>query len=143
METWDLHARTGTLESGRLARHKALVRRYVEEVWHRQRLSKVRELIAPTFVYHSPLTQRAYPGLAGLAEGLAHHQAALPPHRVAIVELIAEGDIVAVRLALSLDEGGTTRGGGPSCTVLAQYRVANGKIADDWGYDGRALAALR
>lgn len=132
----------------RLEHNKAVVRRYVELVWNRQKLSQAREMLAPTYVYHCSATQRDYPGYAGLAEVLSAYSAAIPDHRAEISEMIAEGDKVSLFLKLSGTFRGPYLGIQPtgrriSCSAAGIYRLVDGKIADDWCYDNLAHGLLR
>lgn len=131
------------LQSDGLAQNKALVRRYVEEVWNRRKISKAREMLAPTFVYHCASTQRDYPGFAGLEEVLTRYFDAFPDHRAEIRDMHAERDMVSVRLAVTATFERPFLGFAPTgqtrvVSALVLFRVAGGRIADEWGQDSVA-----
>ncbi|MNY08174.1 SnoaL-like polyketide cyclase [compost metagenome] len=146
--TTGMGASATLLAPERLLQHKALVRRYVEEVWNRQKLSKAREMLAPTYVYHCGATQRDYPGYGGLEEVLTRAQGAFPDRRAEIVELVAEQDLVSVRFKLSATFQGAFLGIRPTgkrlvFSAIGGYRVVDGKIADEWCHDNLAYLLLR
>jgi ketosteroid isomerase-like protein len=59
-----------------------------------------------------------------------------PPINVEILDMIEEGDRVAMRLQLT----GTYHDGEPyERSIVAIYRFDNGRIADDWGISVPAL----
>ena len=76
--------------------HKAIVRRFVEEVQNGGDLAALDELCAPDFVNHS-----VPPGVPPTREGLAQLTAlfrhAFPDGEMAIEDMLAEGDRVATR----------------------------------------------
>jgi len=105
--------------------NKAVVRRFIEEVLNNQNAALVDELLAPDYVNHLvpggreafkqffPMMRSAFPDLK-----IHYH----------IEHLIAEGDRVVVRLTyLYTNAGKEATGSG-----LAEFRLANGKIVEDW-----------
>lgn len=79
-----------------VAENKAIVRRYMDEVWNEGNLGVVDELFATNYVLHDPM-----PGLANNREGLKQRvimmHTAFPDYHLTVEDLIAEGDKVAYR----------------------------------------------
>ena len=103
--------------------HKAIVRRFVEEVQNRGDLAALDELCAPDFVNHS-----APPGVPPTREGLA---------QLAIEEMLAEGDRVVTRKTFR----GTHRGelmGLPATGrrveigLIDIVRLDGGQVVEHW-----------
>jgi len=116
--------------------NKALVRRFVDEVFVAGRMEAVEGLVAPDFVPHSwPGTG---PGPAELNRAMSRVFAGLSDVSMTIEDMIAEGDRVAVRLTAHAVHTGEFMGmpaSGKSYTIpeIHIFRVADGKIAEHWG----------
>ena len=117
-----------------VAKNKALVRRFVEQVLAGGDLGALNALAAPGCVDHA-----APPGQTPCLEAIAHFVvlwcAAFPDLRITIEDLLGEGDRVAVRSTLR----GTHRGeffGLPATdrrvtvTMIELYRLASGQIVE-------------
>jgi len=132
-----------------MAEAKDVVRR-LEEAWAANDLTTVDELLAPDLVSHD-----APPGMPPGREGAkAAHQMAMasfPDRRMAIEDIVGEGDRVAVRTTIR----GTNTGGVPWLGVPANgkaveiesisvYRVAGGRVVEHWGQNdvGRLMIQL-
>lgn len=120
-----------------MADNKETVRK-VEEAWDRGDLDSLDQYFAPDFTPHT-----AVPGMPpGLAGAKAAHQGAVqafPDRHVEIVDLLGDGDSVAVRCRMT----GTNEGGLPWLGIPANgkpvdiewisiYRVDGGRIAEHW-----------
>jgi len=111
--------------------NKAVVRRFIEEILTNQNAALVDELLAPDYVNHMipggregfkqflPMLSSAYPNL-NLHYSVDH--------------LIAEGDYVVARITYHVANAGKEATG----SDLSEYRVANGKIVEDWPPSGTA-----
>jgi steroid delta-isomerase-like uncharacterized protein len=117
--------------------HKALVRRYVDELLNRQRFEEAEQLLAPDFVGHFPGVPGPVRGVAGWKQLFDGFLAAFPDYRETVDDLVADGHRVAARIAF----GGTHRGdliglpptGKPvTVTGMAILRIAGGRIAEQW-----------
>ena len=109
--------------------NKAVVRRFIEEILTNQNPALVDELVAPDYVNHLvpggregfkqflPMLSSAYPNL-NLHYSVDH--------------LIAEGDYVVARITYPVTNAGKEATG----AGLSEYRVANGKIVEDWPPSG-------
>ncbi len=117
--------------------NKALVRRVYDEVINGGNLALIDELFAADFVDHEE-----FPGLAGGREGVKQFftmmRAAFPDLRMAIDDLIAEGDKVVARATMSGTHKGEFMGMEPSgkqfrVSAIDVVRFADGKAIEHWG----------
>ena len=116
--------------------HKAIVRRFVEEVQNRGDLAALDELCAPDFVNHS-----APPGVPPTREGLAQLTAlfrrAFPDGRMAIEDMLAEGDRVVTRKTFRGTHRGELMGLPPTGArveigLIDIVRLDGGKVVEHW-----------
>src|SRR5437763_1246412 len=77
--------------------NKAVVRRYLEEVWNQGRLAAIDELVAPTFVLHDNPYPDDRPGPEGVRQVYAQQSASFPDQHYRIEDIFGEGDKVTVR----------------------------------------------
>ena len=111
--------------------NKAVVRRFVEETLSTMDMALVDELLAPNYVNHM---------IPGGREGFRQFplilRSAFPDFKmeIRIERLIAEGDYVMMRALMRLTNAGKVATG----TGLGEYRLANGKIVEDWPLSGVA-----
>jgi steroid delta-isomerase-like uncharacterized protein len=115
--------------------NKALVRRFIEEIFEEGRAESLDELVAPDFVRHTGLSgdtdrEELRAAMGRVSKGLA--DAAFT-----IEDMIAEGDRVAVRVTASARQVGEFMGippSGRSYTIgeIHIFRVRDGKIAEHW-----------
>jgi steroid delta-isomerase-like uncharacterized protein len=115
--------------------NKALVRRFYEE-WNKQNLSIVEELVAPHWVCHGTLPGFS-PDRAGGKQMLTALWTAFPDARIAVEDLIAEGDKVVFRYTFRATHQGEFMGvpaTGKAVTLTGIYisRFAGGKVVEDW-----------
>ena len=111
--------------------NKAIVRRFIEEVLNKQNAALVDELFAPDYINHMmpggregfkqffPMLRSAYPDLK---------------MELNIERLMAEGDYVMLRATVRVTNAGKEATG----SGLGEYRLANGKIVEDWPLSGSA-----
>jgi predicted ester cyclase len=115
--------------------NKAIVRRFVDEVFVAGRLESVDDLVAPDFVPHSwPGTG---PGPGELKRAMSRVFAGLSDVTMTIEGMIAEGDLVAVRLTAHAVQSGEFMGLPPSgrdysIPEMHIFRVADGKVVEHW-----------
>ena len=125
--------------------HKALIRRFVEEVWNRQNLSIVDELFAANHVFHAaggPLLDRE-----GHKQMIAHFESAFPDGRTTTEDMIAERDAVAQRWTYTGTHQGAFQGIPPTgkrvrLTGISIWRFEDGKIVQSW-HDLDALGLMQ
>ena len=101
--------------------NKAVVRRFIEEVFVQHDSSNIEELVS-----NESLQQMA-PGTVQ----------AFPDMEMTVEQLISEGDLVAVRVSATGTHKGEFRGIAPTgrrweATASAWYQVRDGKISDFW-----------
>lgn len=124
-----------------------MVLRFIEEALHGHSRERMDELIAAEYVRHMPGGQRIT-GRDPMGQSAAEiGWAACPDWSYEIEVLLAEGELVAVRVTAGgthtrQAEGGPWRGLTPdgtrySTTWTAIYRVRHGKIVEQW-LDGPA-----
>jgi predicted ester cyclase len=119
--------------------NKALVRRYIEEVFNQRNLAAVETFLAPHGIDHT-LPPTLPTDLTGTKTAIAMFLRAVPDLQVTLEDVVAEGDRVAVRYT----SRGTQRGPfGPIPATgrpvqISSYltaRIADGKIVEMWGLD--------
>ncbi len=105
--------------------NKAVVRRFIEEILTNQDAALVDELFAPDYVNHL-----VPGGREGFKQFLPMMRSAFPDLKwdFSVERLIAEGDYVVVRATMHVTNAGKEATG----SGLGEYRVANGKIVEDW-----------
>jgi len=111
--------------------NKAVVRRFIEEVLNNQNFALVDELLAPDYVNHL-----APGGREGFKQFWTMWSSAFPDLKFhsSVEHLIAEGDYVVARITYHFTNAGKEATG----SDLSEYRVANGKIVEDWPPSGTA-----
>jgi steroid delta-isomerase-like uncharacterized protein len=116
--------------------NKQLAQQVWEEVWHQGDLSRIDDLFTPDFVRHDP-GGRVLQGTEQNRQFISGLRAAFPDAHYTTVDQIAEGDKVVVRYRFEGTHLGTFQGVAPtskqvSYTGILIYRVAGGKIAEQW-----------
>jgi len=119
--------------------NKALVRRYID-LLNKNDLP-TEEAIAPlasNMVYHRP-GMPDVTGLTGMKQVVEMFRSAIPDMHGGIDDLVAEGDKVACRWSGDAIHKGDLMGvaaTGKAITLsgIAIYRMANGKIQEEWDY---------
>ena len=116
--------------------NKAIVRRFADEILNEKKLDRADEIMAQDYIDHGAIPGQP-PGLQGSKSKWSMWFAAVPDLRVRSEDMFAEGDRVAVRWTAD----GTQRGnllGIPASgrsfrfTGMSSFRVAAGKIAEQW-----------
>lgn len=96
---------------------------------------RIEKWFTEDFRLHEPGAPSSSTGHEGARRMRARFKSLSPPVRLDILDMIEEGDRVAVRWQLT-----ATYDGKPfEQSILAIYRFANGRIAEDWGIAARAL----
>jgi len=87
------------------------------------------------FRLHEPGALALPVGHAGASQMRARFRTLVPPINLEILDMVEEGDRVAVRWQLT-----ATHDGKPfEQSIMAIYRFEEGRIAEDWGISARAL----
>ncbi len=115
---------------------KAIVRRYIEEVWNNGNLALIDELFAPDWINHTPsIGQTA--GREGLKQLIAGFRAAAPDLHLTINDMIAAGDRVVTRWTAQGTHQGEVLGVPPTGklitgTAIVIDRIVDGRIVEHW-----------
>jgi len=117
--------------------NKAIVRRYVEEVWQKKNVETLEEFYpSPDLVEQEGPAVQELPSLDDAKEYVRQVQAAFPDLSVTIEDMIAEGDRVAVATTWRGTYQGESIGGvsptGESVTLWGNvmWRIVYGKIVE-------------
>ena len=121
--------------------NKTLIRRVFDEALNGGNLSVVDELFAPDFVDNS--TPEQVSGPVGVKDYFHAVRAVFPDMHLSIDDLIAEGDKVVVRTTWRGTHTGPYEGiiptGKPVIRTMIQiFRIANGRIQEEWN-EGEGL----
>ena len=113
------------------AKNKAVMHRVFEEVLSKGNLAIIPELIAPDYVFHSPLGVEIK-GPEGFKQNVIMYRTAFPDIQAKIIDIVAEGDKVAVRYSMTGTFKGEMMGVAPTgkrldTTGTVFIRFAGGK----------------
>ncbi len=125
-----------------LSANKQLVRRLIEEGFNAGNLDAVDELVSPDVVTHSPIILDAPTGADSIRGGIEMIRRSFPDLHVEILDMLAEGDRVAVFMRMSGTNSGDYRRGGAtnrrgSLRAFLIWRVADGRLVESWGLADR------
>jgi predicted SnoaL-like aldol condensation-catalyzing enzyme len=111
--------------------NKAVVRRFIEGSLNTMDNAVVDELFAPDYVNHMMPG-----GREGFKQFFTMMRSAYPDLKIhqSVERLIAEGDYVVARSTYRYSNAGKEITG----SYLSEYRLANGKIVEDWPPSGAA-----
>jgi predicted ester cyclase len=124
-------AKAGT----RAEENKALVLRYVEEVWNEHDLDAIDELVSPGYVNHAASTDEYRRG--GARRTWEWLLSVFPDHHFEVEDAAADGRTVAVRGTMVGSHEGELMSIAPTGKrVAAQqshwFRVEEGKLSEHW-----------
>lgn len=132
-------------------RNKAVVRRWLHEIWNEGRVDVVGELFAASYARHEGNDPNRGPGVVRKLR--EEYAAAFADLRFSEDDLVAEGDRVAIRWTATARHVGPFMGipaTGRTGTVVGMdfFRLEDGKIVESWPcFDAlgmlRQLGALR
>jgi steroid delta-isomerase-like uncharacterized protein len=125
-----------------LEANKDLVRRLVEEGFNKGNLDAVDEIVSPDVITHNPIILDAPSGPDSVRGGIDMIRRAFPDLQVDILDMIAEGNRVAVFMVMSGTNAGDYRRGGAtgkkgSLRAFFIWRVEDGRLAESWGVADR------
>ena len=117
--------------------NKAIIRRFLDELWNKGNLAIVDEVVASNWTGHSNL-----PGMSSSREAaraaVTSTRTAFPDMHVTFDDLIAEEDRVVLRSTTHGTHQGPLVGIPPTgkqvtMSGIAIYRLVDGKIVEQWG----------
>lgn len=117
--------------------NKALLSRYITEVWENADVGALRRFLSPDFERHlSPLAEPL--GIEAQIERLSGLRRAFPDVTIVVEDVVAEGDRVAFRSTMTGTHLGEFAGIPPTGTrftvsLVDIIRVENGLFAEQWG----------
>lgn len=112
-----------------------VVKEYIDRVWNKGDRRALEELTAPFFSYQ--LGGQAPLDRAAMSQFLSATRLAFPDWRVEVLELVAHGELVAVRWRGTVTHEGPFHGIPPTgrrvhVSGMNMYRLAEGRIAEEW-----------
>ena len=116
---------------------KALLRRFVNEVWNGGRLDLIDDLVAPDYVSHVVHTPRLK-NREELKRWIADVRTAFPDVRFTIRDLLVDGNKTIARWTSEASHEGEFLGVPGTgqravCHGITITRFVDGKIAEEWG----------
>ena len=117
--------------------NRDVVKKY-HEVWSNGQVTELDKILAPDFVCHF-INGIEWKGIEGTNNSITSHRKSFPDWKEEIVDMISEGDKVVTRYKSTGTQQGTFNGldsTGKKVTIYETsiYRIANGKIAEQWGF---------
>ncbi len=121
--------------------NKAVVRRFLDELWNRGDFRRIDEIVAPNFVMRDPTGGGSLKGPAAVKKEFETERSNYSGGHFQLDEIIAEGDPVACRTTyrvLSTTPEGTYRDPTRKSTLREMnfFRGSQGRITEEcWVYD--------
>ena len=118
--------------------NKALIVRFVEELFNKGNMGIVGEIFAPDFIEREQLPPGIPDGSEGVKVLTTMLRSASPDYKAQIDDILAEGDKVVIRMTWSGTQKGEfmgvpATGKRVSFGVIDIIRITNGKVAEHWG----------
>ena len=110
--------------------HEQLITRYFEEVWNRGDLDVLDEIIALTYINHTPGAPNPLPGPAGLKPIVAGMRKAFPDINYVIENMVVSDSQVAVHTIMSGTHTGDLFGLAPTFKAVKINQMQIGRIVD-------------
>ena len=125
------------IQKSDLEENREIVRQY-HKVWSDGKLSELDKIIAPDFVCHF-INGIEWKGVEGAKNSIASHRVAFPDWTEEIVDIVSEGAKVVTRYKSTGTHQGEFNGldsSGIKVTIFETsiYRIANGKLVEQWGF---------
>ena len=123
--------------------NKAIVRRFIDEVWNKRDFAVLDELVAPDYTWRNASATAAAHGPQFLKRIVTELWSACPDAAHSIEDMLAEGDRVVTRVVMRGTHQGDLPWGphdsiikptGKKVTVggILISRIADGRIVEDW-----------
>lgn len=113
-----------------IATNKAIIHRLFDEALNQGKLELVDELFNMDFVDHS--TPEQQPGPEGVKDFFIEVCNRFPDIKVAIEDMIAEGNRVVVRTVWRSSMGMGPSASGIKGTLIQIFHLENGRIVEEW-----------
>ena len=118
--------------------NKALIVRFVEELFNRGNMGIVGEIFAPDFIEREQLPPGIPSGSEGVKVLTTMLRSAFPDFKATIDDILADGDKVVIRMTWTGTQKGEfmgvpATGKHVSFGVIDIIRIANGKVVEHWG----------
>ena len=126
-----------TAQHDSLSKNKSIVLRSEKELWSNGNLAAADELYSPEFVCHFVVGPE-WRGVEGVKDEVRQHRVSFPDWNEHVDDIVAEGEKVVIRFTSTGTQLGEFAGIPPtgkkiSIQEVAIFRLANGKIAEQWG----------
>jgi predicted ester cyclase len=121
-----------------LQENKAIMRRWLDEGWSKGNVGVADEIVSDHFLVHGAGGQVVQSGNQGVKELVTTWRKAFPDGKMEVLDDIAEGKFVGVRLLWTGTHLGDFYGAAPtgnkvSCLSIGIDQVEDGKITGGWG----------
>jgi predicted ester cyclase len=121
--------------------NKALIPRFYEEVFNQRNLAALDDFYVPDHIDRT-LPPGLPVGPEGTRQAISVMLSGFPDLHITIGDMIAEGDKVVTRFTTHGTQQGVLGGIPPTgrqvaVSTIEITRIADGKIAEDWGLDDR------
>jgi steroid delta-isomerase-like uncharacterized protein len=115
--------------------NKAIVRRFIDEVFNEGKLAAIAEVVDRGYIMHG--TEPEVRGQQGMQEFVTTYRTALPDYHCTIEDQVAEGDKVVTRWTVRGTQRGELDGIPPTgkpvtLAGIVIDRIANGRMAETW-----------
>ena len=130
-----------------LEANKKLARDYIDQVFNQHKPERAADFVTDDVVWHGG-SLGDIPGVEGVTGLLKSFIGALPDLNAAEQDIVAENDLVVVRLVVSATVKGSLLGvpadGKPvQWNAVDIYRVTEGKISEEWAADDVATIMIQ
>jgi predicted ester cyclase len=117
--------------------NRDIVKHY-HRVWSEGKVMELDNILAPEFVCHF-INGIEWKGIEGAKHSISSHRKIFPDWKEEIVDMVSEGDKVVTRFKSTGTHQGAFEGldaTGIKVTIYETsiYRIADGKIAEQWGF---------
>jgi steroid delta-isomerase-like uncharacterized protein len=126
------------------AENRALVRRFIEEIFNQGNLEVAEEILAPDYIHHDPTTNQFGSGIEGFKQMISLYRQAFDL-QIVLEDHVAAEDKVVDRWTGHGTHQGEFMGMAPTgrkitATGISIHRIADGKIAETWNnYDALGI----
>jgi len=119
--------------------NKAMVARFVDEVWNQRNLDPIAELFHPEIIGNNPPVAYMYapPNRETFTQSIADYLAAYPDMDVTLNDIVAEGDKAMAYWTTNATHGGELMGIPPTDSRVTfsghtMYRFVDGQVVQTW-----------